>query len=77
MFLSGCANITDAGLQRLEGLTKLRSLYLQDCTKITDAGLEHVKALGVFEALDLKGTSVTDAGVENLRQAVPPLRISR
>jgi hypothetical protein len=58
-------------------LAGLQSLYLEDCPKITDVGLEHVKDLGVFRVLDVKGTSVTDAGIKKLQQAVPTLRIDR
>jgi hypothetical protein len=61
----------------MEGLAGLQSLYLQDCPNITDAGLEHAKDLGVFRVLDVRGTSVTAAGIKKLQQAMPTLRIDR
>ena len=48
--------ITDAGVQYLEGLTRLRELDLA-CTGITDAGLERLKGLTRLERLDLFGAA--------------------
>ena len=45
--------ITDSGLEHLEGLTSLQTLVLDD-TQITDAGLEHVKGLTSLQTLVLK-----------------------
>ena len=61
--------ITDAGLQHLKGLTKLRELRLY--TQITDAGLEHLEGLTNLESLFLGGTHLTDEGVKQLGKALP------
>jgi Leucine-rich repeat (LRR) protein len=58
-------DVTDAGLEHLQGLTELRSLSLLN-TQVTDAGLEHLKGLTQLRHLNLSGTEVTDAGLEHL-----------
>ncbi len=59
-------NITDAGLEHLEGLTNLQWLSL-DSTNISDSGLIHLKRLTNLGTLNLSGTNVGDAGLENLK----------
>jgi hypothetical protein len=65
--------ITDAGLEHLRGLTKLRHLDLRR-TRITDAGLVHLKGLTRLEQLDLRRTQVTDAGLVHLK-GLPQIRM--
>jgi len=60
------ARITDAGLNHLKGLKKLRRLDLTG-THVTDAFLEHVGTLTNLEQLHLTSTRVTDAGVKRLK----------
>ena len=50
--------ITDAGLKRLKGATKLINLTIADCG-ISDAGLENLRALRQLESLSLSGTRIT------------------
>jgi len=69
------AKITDAGLSHLRNLPQLRRLALE--ADITDAGLAHLKALPQLEVLSFKGTKVTDAGVQELLQALPRLKVDR
>ncbi len=57
---------TDADLERLKVLTKLKFLYLSD-TQVTDGGLKHLKGLTNLEALSLDRTQVSDAGLEHLQ----------
>ncbi len=64
----------DAGLEHLEGLTRLTVLWL-DGTKVSDAGLQHVEKLPQLRVLILRGTNVSDAGVEKLQQALPNCKI--
>ena len=59
------APITDAWLERLEGMPQLQWLYLDD-TGITDAGLKHLVGLTRLTTLDLSGTEITDTGLEYL-----------
>ena len=60
------SEVTDAGLEYLEGLTQLQSLNLSD-TKVTDTGLEHLKGLTQLQKLWLHDTKVSDAGLEYLK----------
>ncbi len=48
--------ITDAGLEHLDGLTNLKRLSL-DGTRITDGGLEHFRGLTNLQELNLLGSS--------------------
>jgi hypothetical protein len=43
----------------------------------TDAGLAHLKGLTRLTNLNLAGTGVTDAGVQDLQEALPKVRIIR
>ena len=60
------SQITDAGLEHLDGLSQLQLLSLAD-TQVTDAGLEHLKGLSQLQELWLDRTQVTDAGLEHLK----------
>ena len=66
--------ISDTGLVRLKGLTKLTNLYLNH-TLVTDAGHVHIKGLTNLEKLELRQTQVTDAGVAELEKAMPKGRV--
>ena len=57
--------VTDAGLEHLQGRTKVRELYLHR-TQVTDAGLAHLQGLTRLVTLDLSRTKITDAGLEPL-----------
>jgi hypothetical protein len=46
-------------------------------TQVADAGLKELKEFRGLDSLDLKDTNVTDAGVADLQQALPNLRIFR
>ena len=79
--------ITDAGLAHLNGLVKLETLTIYFATQITDAGLAHLKGMPNLQALDLSRTrqlktldlagQITDAGVADLRKALPNCKISK
>jgi hypothetical protein len=55
---------------------KLKLLVLPG-PSITDAHLATLEGLDQMDALDLRGSSVTDAGVEKLQKALPKLKIHR
>jgi len=59
--------VTDAGLEHLEGLTNLKTLYLRK-TLITDDGLERLKTLTNLEELMLDHSQITDAGLEHIKE---------
>src|SRR5437870_1075211 len=58
--------VTDAGLEHLQGLSKLQTLNLYN-TKITDAGLAHLQSLTSLTTLYLNNTQITDAGLVHLK----------
>ena len=60
------AQITDAGLVHVGGLSNLRVLHL-DNSDISDAGLEHLRGLAGLEDLSLAHSRVTDAGLQHLK----------
>ena len=49
----------------------------QDKTQVTDAGLVHLKVMTGLRRLDLNDTQATDAGVEDLKKALPQCTISK
>jgi len=59
--------ITDAELERLQGLVTLQYLLLSS-TQITDTGLAHLKGLTSLEGLGLDNTQITDTGLDRLRE---------
>ena len=61
--------LTDAAIERVKGLTKLRELDLSG-SKITDAALRQLARFKHLECLDLDDTQITDAGLKSLK----PLR---
>jgi hypothetical protein len=60
------SSMTDAGLARLNGITRLKELDLSG-TAITDAGLVHLKGMTRLQVLNLSGTAITDAGLVHLK----------
>jgi internalin A len=67
--------VTNAGLVHLKGLTNLQFLSLRD-TEVSDSGLVHVRGLTDLKVL-IVGTQVTNAGVNDLKHALPSLTVSR
>ena len=66
-------DVTDGGLAHLKGLTKLKVLQIID-TQITDAGLSHLKGMTKLQELWLP-SRITDAGVAELKKALPNCKI--
>ncbi|MHC4544304.1 MAG: TlpA family protein disulfide reductase, partial [Planctomycetota bacterium] len=59
------AQITDAGMAHLKGLTSLETLRL-DNTQVGDEGLAYLKGLTSLKVLYLADTQVTDAGLAHI-----------
>ena len=59
--------ITDAHLERLKPMTLLKRLNLESCVYVTDEGLGYLPAVKSLRHLSLLGTSITDAGLAQLR----------
>jgi len=73
--LSLC-NVTDEGLLAVSTCASLSSLDLSWCRRVTDAGLRTLNALAALTSLDLHNcVSVTEAGKQALRTALPKLTI--
>ncbi|MBC8873845.1 MAG: hypothetical protein H8E44_30770 [Planctomycetes bacterium] len=64
--LASCTHVTDAELQQLKVLTKLRMLNVNE-TQVTDDGVKHLKALTDLSSLGFYNTQLTDAGLEHLK----------
>jgi hypothetical protein len=61
------ANVSDADLVNLEGLSHLESLNLVGRINVTDVGLIDIRGLAQLRMLDLQRTNVSDVGVANLK----------
>jgi hypothetical protein len=72
-------SVTNADLKPLAQLPQLRSLFFHRLykPKLTDDGLDHLRSLSHLRFLDLRGSSVTDAGVEKLQKVLPDCQIQR
>ena len=65
--LSGCHQITDAGLHNLKGMTAMQSLDLRYCGRVTDTGLGHLSGMTAMKMLNLFGCSkITNTGLGRL-----------
>ena len=60
--------VAEGNLQSFIGAEPLSAAYW---TNVTDAGLKHLNGLTKLFTLDLKGTKVTDAGVDALHKSLP------
>ena len=70
--------VSDDGLKHLQGLTNLRWLNVCE-TPVTDAGVKHLKPLTKLEYVDLavRGDRISDAAIEDLRSALPKVKVDR
>jgi hypothetical protein len=64
--IGSCPHRRDAGLRCVEGLTRLKELYVW-YSAVGNAGFEHVAGLKQLERLNAMETRVGDAGVRHLR----------
>jgi hypothetical protein len=58
--------VTDAGLEHLKGLTRLRGLAIVEA-KATGVGLEPLKGMAQLQTLDFDLTPITDVGLKYLK----------
>ena len=66
--------VTDAGLIELQSMKRLRVLGLAR-TGITDAGLKHLAAIKSLREVYIFPTKVTDGAVDELKAALPGVRV--
>ncbi|PRP73531.1 hypothetical protein PROFUN_02540 [Planoprotostelium fungivorum] len=64
--LTGCERITDGGLEKLKGMSSIRTLWLS-CTGVTDVGMQHLTTLGNLQTLVVTNCRITDLGLHHLR----------
>lgn len=60
-------DVTDAGMERLKGLSQVTDLRLAYAELITDSGVAYLKGWKNLEHLNLRGTKVNDTGLEHLK----------
>ena len=63
----GSIGITDAGIDHIAKLTKLKKLMLFGCENVTDAGLVKLTALTSLRNLYITSAGVSFAGLKNLK----------
>ena len=66
--------ITDAGMATVGKLSGLNKLFLNR-TGITDASIPHIAQLKGLERLDITGASISTAGRQRIREAIPGITI--
>ena len=62
-------------LEKMKALPKLERLKLQGCSRVDDEAVRALIALPNLREVDLKGTSVTEKGIAELRAAKPKAQI--
>jgi Leucine-rich repeat (LRR) protein len=67
--------VTARWLEKLKALNKLERLSLQGCKRVGDDGVALLASWPALRALNLKGTTVTEKGLTNLRQSKPAVQI--
>ena len=71
--LSG-TQISDAGMERLKGFTKLELLDLDE-TNLTDKGLEPLKVLKNMKRISIRGTKISEEGLKYFHASLPECKI--
>jgi formyltetrahydrofolate synthetase len=66
--------VTDAGIAKLTGLTRLLNLEL-DSVELTDAGVAQLGALRSLKELDLYHTLVSEKAFQQLQTTLPACHI--
>ncbi len=67
--------IAARGLERLKGLAALERLDLEGCKRVGDDAAPVLASFHSLRELDLTGTSFTDKGIAELRQARPDCKV--
>jgi hypothetical protein len=71
------SRVTGARLAVLLDLPNLTSLDLQDSAGVDDSGVEPLRRMTGLRTLGLVGTTVSEAGMTVIRQALPTARVVR
>jgi hypothetical protein len=77
--LQHCAKITDAGIRigSLQHMKHLEELNLRGQKQITDASLDDLAKFGFLRSLGVRSVGITNAGVEQLKKAMPETFVFR
>lgn len=67
--------LSDRHIRQLTRLIRLRHLDLSACPLVTDEVISDLESFVVLESVDLRGTSVSSAGIERLRISRPGCEI--
>jgi hypothetical protein len=67
--------VSARGLEKLKTLRKLERLKLQGCKRVGDDAVAAVSSLAALRVLDLKGTSIKEKAVAQLRRDKPNCQI--
>ncbi|MGH7751293.1 MAG: hypothetical protein ACREN5_00620, partial [Gemmatimonadales bacterium] len=62
-------------LEKLKTLPHIERLTLQGCKRLTDDALPVLASFPALRSVDLKGTGVSETGVDALRQAKPNCQV--
>ncbi|QDT91767.1 hypothetical protein [Gimesia algae] len=73
----GKTRITSDGLRHLKGLKNLKGLRINGNKGIGDSGVEHLTGMKKLTVLQINNTSITGAGVQKLKRALPNCKIIR
>jgi hypothetical protein len=65
------SNVDNEKLKELRRLSGLRSLRLINAAKVTDDGIPYLSELTELKDLDLANATLTKAGIEHLKKALP------
>jgi hypothetical protein len=69
-------SVTARWLEKMKAFTKLERLRLQGCDRVDDDAIKIIAAaFPALKEIDLKGSAVTEKGIEILRAAKPKVRI--
>ena len=77
--LAGWDNPTDITNEGLKALFPLKSLSVLGipAKAVDDAAIDHLVRLRSLKTLDLRGSNISDAGVEKLRKALPGCKVMK
>jgi hypothetical protein len=72
----GHNEISDKGIAHLDGHPALEIVFLINQKGVTDVSLKYLQRVPKLRRAELKGTSVTEAGVNGLQVALPACQIT-
>jgi hypothetical protein len=77
LWVTANSSITDEGIKSLAEIKKLNWLSLFGCKRVSDEGTRALKSASNLTFVFLRGTAVTEAGVAELKTALPKCEVSR